>query len=191
VVISKFARDLAEEGYPSQCTRLRCGGTSPRAVEGPMKCVGLVMILVGITFCIVPSALAQYGAISDGSCRCKTLCDGGKSEFSPGHSVAQCRSMCARAYSGCSAGEIRSIQRRDLARAPQQRAAHSAATKVTAPSGAGHRIDCDRFGCRHKIISERPIAGRACQHVPRGIHLTGNGGINKTGWAYRPFYRCE
>jgi hypothetical protein len=100
--------------------------------------------------------------------------------------------MCARAYSGCSAGEIRSVQRRDLPRASQH-AAHSGATnKITARStGAGHRIDCDQFGCRHKLISQQPISGRNCQPVPHGLHFTGNGGINKTGLIYRPFYRCE
>jgi hypothetical protein len=111
--------------------------------------------------------------------------------------VAQCRRMCVRAFSGCSAGEIRSSQRRDVAAAPQPRAVRSTTTvSAAAPSAAarsarvGHRIDCDRFGCQHKMISERPIAGRNCQPSPNGIHLTGNSGVNKTGWARRAFYRC-
>jgi hypothetical protein len=77
--------------------------------------IGLAVIIFGIAACFASPALAQQiGTISDGSCLCKTRCDGGKSTFSPGHTVAQCRSMCVKAYSGCSAGEIRSRQRRDI-----------------------------------------------------------------------------
>jgi hypothetical protein len=78
--------------------------------------IGLATIIFGIAAYFASAALAQsYGTISDGSCSCKTRCDGGKSIFSPGHTVAQCRAMCVRAFSGCTRGEIRSSQRRDFA----------------------------------------------------------------------------
>ena len=77
--------------------------------------IGLAMIIIGIAAYFASAALAQgFGTISNGSCRCKTGCDGGNSIFSSGHTVAQCRAMCVRAFSGCSRGEIRSSQRRDF-----------------------------------------------------------------------------
>jgi hypothetical protein len=171
----------------------RAGKNEFEAREGAMKRLGPAIILFGITAFFAPPALALLGTISDGSCSCKTRCDGGNSIFSPGHTVAQCRAMCVRAFSGCSRGEIRSNQRRDLAPAPQQRAARPTAARAAAAPSArvGHRIECDRFGCKHRVLSERPVAGRNCRHSPNGIHLTGNSGINKTGWAYRSFYRCD
>jgi hypothetical protein len=77
--------------------------------------IGLAMIIYGVAAYFASAALAQLGTISDGSCSCKTRCDGGNSIFSAGHTVAQCRSMCAKAFSGCTRGEIRSSQRRDFA----------------------------------------------------------------------------
>ena len=77
--------------------------------------IGLAMIILGVAAYFASAALAQLGTISDGSCSCKTRCDGGNSIFSAGHTVAQCRSMCAKAFSGCTRGEIRSNQRRDFA----------------------------------------------------------------------------
>jgi hypothetical protein len=78
--------------------------------------IGLAMIIYGIVAYLLSPALAQgLGTISDGSCSCKTRCDGGNSLFSAGRTVAQCRSMCVRAFSGCTRGEIRSSQRRDIA----------------------------------------------------------------------------
>jgi hypothetical protein len=159
-----------------------------------MKGLALAAVIFGIGVCFASDALGQhFGTISDGSCSCKTRCDGGKSRFSPGHTVEQCRRMCVKAYSGCTAGEIRSSQRRDVAPVPQRRAARSlTAPSATAPSArVGHRVDCDRFGCRHQLISQHPVSGRNCKHSPQGIHLTSNGGINKTGWVHRPFYRCD
>jgi hypothetical protein len=158
-----------------------------------MKGLALAAVIFGIGVCFASEALALLGTISDGSCSCKTRCDGGNSIFSAGRTVAQCRAMCVRGFSGCSRGEIRSNQRRDLAPAPQQRAARPTAARAAAAPSArvGHRIECDRFGCQHRVLSERPVAGRNCRHSPNGIHLTGNSGINKTGWSYRSFYRCD
>jgi hypothetical protein len=152
-----------------------------------MKCFGFATILFGIAVCFASAALAQNcGKVSDGSCNCKTQCYGGRSTFSPGHTVAQCRAMCVRTFSGCTRGQIRCVGG-DLPtvrtqRAPPSATAHSA--------GVHHRITCDRFGCRHQVQSSQPIPGRNCQAIPHGIHLTGKGGVNKTGWTYRQFYRC-
>ncbi len=72
----------------------------------------------------------------------------------------------------------------------------SAARSTVGPSaparsaGVRQRISCDRFGCHCHVQSWQPIPGRNCVSVPHGIHLTGKGGINKTGWARRQFYRC-
>jgi hypothetical protein len=158
-----------------------------------MKGLALAAVIFGMGVCFASEALALLGTISDGSCSCKTRCDGGNSIFSQGHTVAQCRSMCVRAFSGCTRGEIRSNQRRDLAPALQQRGVRPATTRsAAAPSTkVGHRINCDRFGCRHQTISARPVAGRNCQHVPLGIRLAGNSGINKTGYVRQPFYNCD
>jgi hypothetical protein len=47
-----------------------------------MKWFGLAAILFAITACSTSAALAQnYGTVSDGSCSCKTRCDGGNSRF--------------------------------------------------------------------------------------------------------------
>jgi uncharacterized caspase-like protein len=56
---------------------------------------------------------SKTGDISDGSCRCKTLCDSGQSRFSPGNSVGACKAQCATAFSGCTRGEVRSNVRRN------------------------------------------------------------------------------
>jgi len=71
--------------------------------------------LTTFLFCfgIVPAAWAQEGTISDGHCRWKDLCDVGRSAFSEGRTVAQCKVRCQQAFSGCTKGEIRSKQRRD------------------------------------------------------------------------------
>lgn len=53
------------------------------------------------------------GDISTGHCRCKDQCEIGRSIFSEGRTVAQCKAKCQRAFSGCARGEIRSRQRRD------------------------------------------------------------------------------
>ena len=53
------------------------------------------------------------GEISTGHCRCKDQCDAGQSIFSQGRSVAQCKHKCQQAFSGCTKGEVRSLQRRD------------------------------------------------------------------------------
>ena len=160
-------------------------------MEGPMRWFGLAAILLAITVCPASPTLAQnYGTVSDGSCSCKTRCDGGNSRFSAGHTVAQCRAMCVRSFSGCSRGETRLPGFRPGSRV------QSAARSAAAPSGPARsagvrrRISCDRFGCHHHVQSSQPIPGRNCVAVPHGIHLTGKGGINKTGWAHRQFYRC-
>jgi hypothetical protein len=98
-----------------------------------MKRLGLAAIVFGIVACFGSVALAQgWGKVSDGSCGCKTRCDGGNSTFSPGRTLAQCRAMCAKAFSGCTRGEIRLPGRRDTAGAQPQRVAPSA----TAPTRA-------------------------------------------------------
>jgi len=53
------------------------------------------------------------GQISTGHCRCKDQCDAGRSIFSEGRTVAQCKAKCQQAFSGCKKGEMRSKQRRD------------------------------------------------------------------------------
>jgi hypothetical protein len=63
------------------------------------------------------AALAQRvgngpGQISNGHCRCKALCQVGQSVFSQDHTIPQCMQMCAKAFSGCTAGEIRSTATR-------------------------------------------------------------------------------
>ena len=56
----------------------------------------------------------QRGQISTGQCKCKDQCEVGQSIFSQGRTVAQCESKCRQAFSGCTKGEVRSTQRRDL-----------------------------------------------------------------------------
>jgi len=64
----------------------------------------------------------QRGQISDGHCKCKDRCEAGQSIFSRGRTVDQCERKCQQAFSGCTRGEVRSTQRRDLiaAKAPTQ-----------------------------------------------------------------------
>jgi hypothetical protein len=64
----------------------------------------------------------QGGQISNGQCKCKVQCDLGQSIFSRGRTVDQCQRKCQQAFSGCTMGEVRSTQRRDLiaAKAPTQ-----------------------------------------------------------------------
>ncbi len=58
--------------------------------------------------------LAQNNAIiSDGTCRCKRLCDAGNNpSFSAGRTVQQCKRQCEVSFSGCKRGEVRSKVRR-------------------------------------------------------------------------------
>jgi hypothetical protein len=56
---------------------------------------------------------SKTGAISDGSCACKTKCETGQSRFSPGNSIGACKAQCAAAFSGCTRGEVRSNVRRN------------------------------------------------------------------------------
>jgi hypothetical protein len=56
---------------------------------------------------------SKTGDVSNGSCRCKTLCDTGQSRFSPGRTVGECKAQCQVSFSGCTRGEIRSNARRD------------------------------------------------------------------------------
>jgi Caspase domain len=56
---------------------------------------------------------SKTGDVSNGSCRCKTLCETGTSRFSPGRSVGECKAQCEVSFSGCARGEIRSNTRRD------------------------------------------------------------------------------
>ena len=56
---------------------------------------------------------SKTGAISDGSCQCKTKCETGQFRFSPGNSVGACKAQCAAAFSGCTRGEVRSNVRRN------------------------------------------------------------------------------
>lgn len=157
-----------------------------------MKWSALVTIIFAIAACFTSAAPAQNcGRVSDGSCNCKTQCDGVRSIFSPGHTVAQCRALCVRTFSGCTRGQIRCL-RGDLPTVRPQHAAPSATPRsATARSAGGvHRVSCDRFGCHHHVQSWQPIPGRNCVSVPRGIQLTGKGGINKTGYVHRQFYRC-
>jgi hypothetical protein len=58
--------------------------------------------------------LARLGDISDGRCSCKDRCEEGRSVFSQGRTVTQCESKCQQAFSGCTKGEVRSNQRRDV-----------------------------------------------------------------------------
>jgi hypothetical protein len=53
------------------------------------------------------------GDISNGNCRCKTLCDSGQSRFSPGRSIGECKAQCQISFSGCTRGQVRSNARRD------------------------------------------------------------------------------
>jgi hypothetical protein len=53
------------------------------------------------------------GDVSDGDCRCKSLCETGQSRFSPGNTVGECKVRCQVTFSGCTRGEIRSNVRRD------------------------------------------------------------------------------
>jgi Caspase domain len=53
------------------------------------------------------------GGVSNGNCRCKSLCETGQSRFSPGNTVGECKVRCQAAFSGCTRGEIRSNVRRD------------------------------------------------------------------------------
>ena len=64
----------------------------------------------------------QRGQISNGDCKCKNQCEAGQSIFSRGRTVDQCERKCQQAFSGCTRGEVRSTQRRDLiaAKAPTQ-----------------------------------------------------------------------
>jgi len=64
----------------------------------------------------------QRGQISDGHCKCKDRCEAGQPIFSRGRTVDQCERKCQQAFSGCTRGEVRSTQRRDLiaAKAPTQ-----------------------------------------------------------------------
>ena len=55
----------------------------------------------------------KTGDISNGNCRCKTLCDSGQSRFSQGRSVGECKAQCQISFSGCTRGETRSNVRRD------------------------------------------------------------------------------
>jgi hypothetical protein len=60
----------------------------------------------------------QRGQISTGHCKCKDQCEVGQSIFSQGRTVPQCERKCQQAFSGCTKGEIRSTQRRDLIATP-------------------------------------------------------------------------
>jgi hypothetical protein len=102
----------------------------------PWRAAAVASFAIPCAATVASAALAQgYGTVSDGSCSCKTRCDGGKAIFSPGRTVAQCRAMCVKAFSGCTAGEIRLPGRRDAAEARPQRAALTAtARSAAAPS---------------------------------------------------------
>jgi hypothetical protein len=64
-----------------------------------VKWFGLATIIFVIAACFASAALAQNcGKVSDGSCNCKTQCDGGRSTFSPGHTVAQCRACALKPF---------------------------------------------------------------------------------------------
>ena len=56
----------------------------------------------------IRSSRPDDGTVSNGNCRCKTLCEVHQAAFSPGHTIAQCRGMCEQAFAGCVAGGIRS-----------------------------------------------------------------------------------
>jgi len=62
----------------------------------------------------------QRGQISTGRCKCKDQCEVSQSIFSQGRTVAQCERKCQQAFSGCTKGEVRSTQRRDLIAVPTQ-----------------------------------------------------------------------
>ena len=66
----------------------------------------------------------QRGQISTGQCKCKDQCEVGQSIFSRGRTVAQCESKCRQAFSGCTKGEVRSTQRRDLIATPASTQGH-------------------------------------------------------------------
>ena len=65
----------------------------------------IIPLAVAIAATLGMPAQAQ---ISNGHCRCKDLCDQGSAMYSAGHSVAECKRLCAAAFSGCTAGERRS-----------------------------------------------------------------------------------
>jgi hypothetical protein len=62
--------------------------------------------------------LARLGDISDGHCKCRDQCEAGQSIFSRDRTIAQCERKCQQAFSGCTTGEARSTQRRDLIAGP-------------------------------------------------------------------------
>ena len=153
-----------------------------------MKWSALVTIIFAIAASFASSALAQNcGRVSDGSCNCKTQCDGGRSSFSRGHTVAQCRAMCVRTFSGCTRGQIRCVGG-DLPTVRPQRAAPSAAPRSAAarPAGARQRISCDRFGCHHHVQSWQPIPGRNCVAVPHGNRADREGWDQQDGLGAPP-----
>jgi hypothetical protein len=145
-------------------------------MEGAMKCLGLATIIFGIA-AYASAALAQgYGTISDGSCGCKTRCDGGNAIFSPGRTVDQCRRMCARAFSGCTRGEIRLPGRRDVAGARPQSVARSASVRPAAATTV--------VAASTGRSTSREQAFDACRRELRGI---GWG----YGWVERRFNQLE
>jgi hypothetical protein len=75
--------------------------------------------------------VAQLGPISTGHCKCKDRCEAGQSIFSQGRTVAQCERKCQQAFSGCTEGEVRSNQRRDLVAAPAPAQDHR---RIAAPA---------------------------------------------------------
>ena len=107
-----------------------------------MKWFALPVIIFAIAACFASAALAQNcGKVSDGSCNCKTDCDGGRSSFSPGRTVAQCRAMCVKTYSGCTRGQIRCL-RSDLPTVRPQRAtaSHLRVRQLAAPVSAAIKL---------------------------------------------------
>lgn len=60
-----------------------------------------------------PRRGSKTSDISNGNCRCKTLCESGQSRFSSGRTVGECKAQCQTSFSGCTRGEIRSNARRD------------------------------------------------------------------------------
>jgi hypothetical protein len=107
-----------------------------------------------ISICLVPNTtaaqdtgdgqliLVRLGDISDGHCRCKDQCETGQSIFSRGSTVAQCERKCQKAFSGCSRGEVRSNQRRDLVATPAPAPARNRSGPAAAPGPHRNFAEC-------------------------------------------------
>jgi hypothetical protein len=93
LVDAAAGKDIADVALGSPPTRAELQGSRPPEVG--------------------PRYERRASNISNGNCRCKTLCETGQARFSPGRTVGECKAECQTAFSGCTRGEIRSNVRRD------------------------------------------------------------------------------